>query len=429
MATFIKPENALKRAEDLVNVGQKDHALQTLHDIITSRKHRTWSKTLEQIMMKYLDLCVEMRKGKMAKEGLHQYKLICQQVNVSSLETVIKHFLKLVESSAEEAQSKADKITLANLDDLDAEESAESFFLTAVSGEATKDRTDREIVTPWLRFLWETYRTVLETLRNSAKLEPLYHETAQQAFNFCHRYERKNEFRRLSDILRTHLANIGKYPNQAQSITLNNPETLQVHLETRFAQLTVATELELWQEAFRSVEDIHGLMTMSQKALKPQMMQVYFHKLARIFWVSNNFLFHAYAIFKYFTIAKGKLQETPDEFRIMASSVLLAALSIPLPDPKTPDEQYFEYDLQKEKNLRMGSLLGFNTTPKRETLLADLTSKKISSLVVPELADILSLLEKNFNPLQLSQRMREKFAFLEGNPTLAMYLKRGLNST
>lgn len=156
----------------------------------------------------------------------------------------------------------------------------------------------------------------------------------------------------------------------------------------------MATELELWQEAFRSVEDIHGLMTLALKPLTPQMMATYFKNLARIFWVSNNYLFHAFAWFKYFTISRANLKDKP-EFRVylhpslffflfyfvstfalttyrMASSVILAALSIPLPDPKPTDEQYFEYDLQKEKNLRMGTLLGFTVIPKREFLLQDL---------------------------------------------------------
>jgi translation initiation factor 3 subunit A len=44
---FARPENAIRRSEELIAVGQKHAALQTLHDIITSKKHRTWSPTYE----------------------------------------------------------------------------------------------------------------------------------------------------------------------------------------------------------------------------------------------------------------------------------------------------------------------------------------------------------------------------------------------
>lgn len=51
--------------------------------------------------------------------------------------------------------------------------------MSAVSGEDTQDRTDRAILTPWLKFLWESYRQCLDLLRNNALLEKLYQEVAQ----------------------------------------------------------------------------------------------------------------------------------------------------------------------------------------------------------------------------------------------------------
>lgn len=67
-----------------------------------------------------------------------------------------------------------------------------------------------QVVTPWFRFLWESYRSVLEILRTNPKLEALYAMTANRAFAFCITYKRTAEFRRLCDILRQHLANITK---------------------------------------------------------------------------------------------------------------------------------------------------------------------------------------------------------------------------
>lgn len=66
------------------------------------------------------------------------------------------------------------------------------------------------MVTPWFKFLWETYRTILDVLRNNARLEALYAMTAAKAFQFCQAYKRTTEFRRLCDILRNHLNSLNK---------------------------------------------------------------------------------------------------------------------------------------------------------------------------------------------------------------------------
>ena len=104
-----------------------------------------------------------------------QYKNIAQNTSVGSIEVVINKFVQLADTKVQEAQEKADKaVALTDVDDLEASETPESILLGAVSGDQSKDRTDRALVTPWLKFLWESYRTSLETLKNNARLEVIY---------------------------------------------------------------------------------------------------------------------------------------------------------------------------------------------------------------------------------------------------------------
>ncbi|KAJ4849474.1 Eukaryotic translation initiation factor 3 subunit A [Turnera subulata] len=416
MATFAKPENALKRAEELINVGQKTDALQALHDLITSKRYRAWQKTLEKIMMKYVELCVDLRKGRYAKDGLIQYRIVCQQVNVTSLEEVIKYFMHLATERAEQARSQALALEEAlDVDDLEADRRPEDLMLSYVSGEKGKDRSDRELVTPWFKFLWETYRTVLEILRNNSKLETLYAMTAHRAFQFCKQYKRTTEFRRLCEIIRNHLANLNKYRDQRDRPDLSAPESLQLYLDTRFEQLKIATELQLWQEAFRSIEDIHGLMCMVKKTPKASSMVIYYAKLTEIFWISSSHLYHAYAWFKLFSLQKSFNKNlTQKDLQMIASSVVLAALAVP-PYDHSRGASHLELENEKERNVKkMSNLIGFNLDPKRESrealsrssLLSELVSKGVLSCATQEVKDLYHSLEHEFLPLDLAARVQ-----------------------
>ncbi|KAK7378564.1 hypothetical protein VNO80_04008 [Phaseolus coccineus] len=362
-------------------------------------------------MFKYVELCVDMRKGRFAKDGLIQYRIICQQVNVSSLEEVIKHFMHLSTEKAEQARSQAQALEEAlDVDDLEADKRPEDLMLSYVSGEKGKDRSDRELVTPWFKFLWETYRTVLEILRNNSKLEALYAMTAHRAFQFCKQYKRTTEFRRLCEIIRNHLANLNKYRDQRDRPDLSAPESLQLYLDTRVEQLKIATELELWQEAFRSVEDIHGLMCLVKKTPKPSLMVVYYVKLTEIFWISSSHLYHAYAWFRLFLLQKSFNKNlSQKDLQLIASSVVLAALSVP-PHDRTHGASHLELEHEKERNLRMANLIGFNLETKpesremlsRSSLLAELASKGVMSCVTQEVKDVYHLLEHEFHPSDLA---------------------------
>ncbi len=105
-------------------------------------------------MHRFIELCVDMRKGRTAKEGLMQYKNIAQNTSVQSIESVITKFVQLADAKVLEAQEKAAVKSAVDVDDLEASETPESILLGAVSGDQSKDRTDRALVTPWLKFLW-----------------------------------------------------------------------------------------------------------------------------------------------------------------------------------------------------------------------------------------------------------------------------------
>ncbi|KAF8840291.1 hypothetical protein BDN67DRAFT_1069437 [Paxillus ammoniavirescens] len=395
MAPFTKPEAVLKQAEGLVSVGQTHAALQSLTEMLTSKRVRsTPLASLEPILLRFVELCVDTRKGRTAKEGLMQYKNIAQNSNVASIEVVIQKFLALADAKVHEAQDKADKAVAVDVDDLEASETPESILLGAVSGDQSKDRTDRALVTPWLKFLWESYRTSLETLKNNARLEAIYQQVAQQAFRFCLKHQRKVEFRRLCETLRLHLSNVAKYAHQTHAINLSDPEILQHHLDTRFAQLNTSVELELWQEAFRSVEDVHNLLTMAKKAPRPAMMANYYEKLTKIFRMSGNSLYHAAAWGRYYAIVTSIGGKSDEEMSRLAGQVLVSALAVPVGQRSDEDEG-------KSKSPRLAALLGLTKAPTRAGLLKDALSRDVLRLSPASIKTLYNLLEDSFDPLNL----------------------------
>ncbi|KAG8742566.1 eukaryotic translation initiation factor 3 subunit A [Ceratobasidium sp. 414] len=421
MAPYTKPEAVLKQAEGLLSVGQQSAALQSLTEMFSSKRFRSTPITsLEPIVIRFLELCVDLRKGRIAKEGLMQFKNVAQNTSVASIETVVKKFIQLADTKVHEAQEKAHQLAAVDdVDDLEATETPENVLLSAVSGDQNKDRTDRAVVTPWLKFLWESYRTVLETLKNNARLEAIYQKIAAAAFGFCLKHTRKVEFRRLCETLRLHLGNVAKYVNQTHSINLADPDTLQRHLDTRFAQLNTSVELELWQEAFRSVEDIHNLLTMAKKAPRPAMMANYYEKLTKIFLTSGNALFHAAAWARYYSVlrAAGGGGKTEEEMSRLAGQVLVSALAVPV-----GIESEEESAASRRNNARLTALLGLSKAPTRSGLLKEALARNTLKLSPTSVRSLHNLLEVTFQPLTLCASVVPIVTELAQDPSYAPYL-------
>ena len=88
------------------------------------------------------------------------------------------------------------------------------------------------------------------------------------------------------------------------SVDLNNPDKQQMNLETRLLQLDYAIQMELWQEAFKAIDDVHGLVTLAKKMSRPQQMAQYYQKSALVFGKSGNRLFHAAALFRLSSLSR-----------------------------------------------------------------------------------------------------------------------------
>ncbi|KAJ3848833.1 hypothetical protein EV368DRAFT_48519 [Lentinula lateritia] len=499
MAPFSKPETVLKQAEGLVSVGQTHAALQSLSEMFSSKRFRSTPVTaLEPILIRFMELCVELRKGRTAKEGLMQYKNLAQNTNVGSIEVVVGRFIEMAEGKVVEAKEKAREVAAkevelgggvaGDVDDLEAPSTPESILLSSVSSPSSassihSDRTSRALITPSLKFLWESYRTSLETLKNNARLETIYQSVAQKAFRFCLVNNRKTEFRRLCETLRLHLANVGKYAAQQRElhaaggaatsaghhqINLGDPDTLQRHLDTRFAQLNASVELELWQEAFRSIEDIHNLLTMansmpqivqplntiagaaastapslvgttaagaggavtanaasgvgsgagsgltsSSLTIKSTMMANYYEKLSRVFLMSGNALYHAAAWAKYYnlvTYAGAKAVGTGESKEVLAGKVIVSALAVPVGSGATSSSSTSTSSTQ-------------NPAPSRSALLSSALSRDVLKLAPPTVQKLYHALEVDFDPLTLCESVAPLLEELGGETTpYASYL-------
>ena len=413
-----------------------------MHDVLTAKKSRTWVKVLESIMLKYIDIAVDLKLHRHAKDGLHQYRNISQQQAPQSLEAIIQHLLKAGESRVAKAAKEARSMNLGKgkaVADLECEQTPEAIMLSTMTDEGDGDRSEREVLVPWLKFLWETYRSVLDILKTNSKLEKVYHQIAQRAFEFCVQHERKTEMRRLCETLRHHLSNLQRATAQGNTNRLRGwegwtQEGIELHLATRFAQLEAASAQELWTEGFRTVEDIHQVMRISKKPPKAKLMAKYYERLTKIFWVSGNYLFHAYAWWRHAQLAKESQKRPPpveDQIQ-MACSVLLSALAIPDASDGAGDEVGLGQsgdpdDVDAEKMARMATLLGFRGHPTRAALLAEIAADD-------ELVDVFGhdlpahvralheALENTFAPRKLAGTVAPLLKELkEATPRLAHY--------
>lgn len=411
----------------MLDIDRKDNAIQVLNECLSGKKNKNqWQPILEEVIVLLLETCIKSQNHKAVKDGLHQYRTICFPSNSNSLEKVIYTFLQNADKLVKDAKETGSSSTLTGTD-----ESTESKILRSISGDNFEDRNERNHLQPYIKFLWESFRAILDLVRNKPKLELTYYNTAVHAMRFCVQYERKQEFKRIGEMLRMHFQQLithGETNNTMISITTiqNSANSLNCLYGARFEYLNCSVRLELWQEAFRTVEDINEIMMAIKRQPAPQRMANYYEKLAQLFWTSHSYVFHAYAWLRFYLISRDQNKSlSGDDLQKLASVVLISALSVPVElstsEQSKNHQDFFELHLEKEKNSRLSALLGRSSTLSREQLLKEIEHHDIPSNSVPELRDLFYLLENKYHPLDLCKSLSNHFQFVNENNALSRY--------
>ena len=86
-------ENALRRSQELYLAGKKHLGIEILNAVLHARRHKQLTAPQEDIIKQYLLICVDLREKQFAKDGLYQYRNLCQREAPASLETVANYLL------------------------------------------------------------------------------------------------------------------------------------------------------------------------------------------------------------------------------------------------------------------------------------------------------------------------------------------------
>lgn len=172
----------------------------------------------------------------------------------------MRHFLEKSKAKLDEALAKVDEVAgpetagstmttqmtnqdgsiqTVEVEDLEEAETPESILLSTVSDEKSRDRTYRTLVTPWLRFLWESYRTALDTLRNNTRLEVLYQVRQSVLLQPCYF---TLTYSSCSSFTASRASSIPVLPNsqqkdRVQTTLRDSPTALCLHPKVLFANL------------------------------------------------------------------------------------------------------------------------------------------------------------------------------------------------
>jgi len=297
------------------------------------------------------------------------------------------------------------------------------------------------------KFIWETYKILLDITKTNSKLLTLYSKILIAAFNFCRTNRRRIEFKRLCDSVRGYLQTLIKTEKKQLTIInkvdISKPQVLKILIDIRLSLLETATDLEQWQEAFKTAEDLVFLMDKYEKIpsaenqkknlkISIQKKIDFYVNIEKLLWISDYTLYNAYAsilvkdlgvrINKTYndiltsTQSKSKVENYRkycEQFtqKYCNDRIILATLSCSVKNQYTNflklGEELFdnnqEKEIESETCNRMMTILKLNSIPSRQSLITFIESNNILNISSPNIRELYDLFQKEENPFKFAK--------------------------
>jgi len=196
-----------------------------------------------------------------------------------------------------------------------------------------------------------------------------------------------------------------------------------------------------WNDAHKTSENIYELMKkVSKKQTDQQLKDLYiefFGHLSHIFWESELYLFHTYALHNMQYLIKSSKGQSFETRQEINNKFVLSALAIPLKDKQTSfDKLSFNYmpecmkgsgdanPVAREEILNTAKMLQVEGYPSRQSIITSIKIENIQHNTSKHVSELFRLIEEEDSPFTISKQGKVSLdALCNENPALAGYRK------
>ena len=453
----ISPEDLYSKLLELED-NDDEKAILLAQEFIKGTKKRSWSKAMNELMKKAIEIIISQGQIKPLKEVIIFCRSLTQTNYINQFEGIISSAKEFLLDKYEISHEKYKNFQSKQNPDLE-----EDIELNEETLSNAKDIIDEQQFINDQRFIWEAYKVLLDTTKMNNKLFVLYIQILKDCFTFCGENKRIHEFKALCDSIRNYLFMLKKNenkPNFVNKIMISDSKILKLLIQSSLNQIETANKLEEWEESFKTSEKIIGFIEeyektevvkdkgakgKEKKLLKiPPFFEIeLYNHIQKLLWVSNYPLYHTYAMISIKqTIENNKnkmenLNEKEMEkykmFNLdkLSEKIILAYLSTPIKNAYTNftkiGEELFEEanDTEIRTCQKMMKILKINHIPSKKYILGYLLNNKIINEVnnnnIKELFDIF---ENELNPILLAKKGVKYLSKILNEEEYKPYLKK-----